>query len=1207
MSPSSSKTTQPSKGRKRPVKPKGGKIPKSAGAPKELAPSFATGGGGTHFETHVQAAFVTLMLTGGYAPGLRPWPIVEVKLQGKIEGYETDDLVVTIQRPGANERRRLLGQIKFSCDLTARSAVFADVLRAHWLDYQSGTFSRGADALALTTGPMKDIDITNVHWLLRQSRATDTAETFIRRVETAKFRPPHAPGKLDAFRYHLTRANGGVAITDQVLWDFLRHFHLLSYDLGGEFGVVLPLLHSHMAQFRLEAHLYWGRLVAYVGAMNPDAGVITRDRVPEEIREAFAMPQPTVIPTAYTSRLSLSATETEQLPVELAALLLIGGIDDTNEHDLDAAAEVLGVSKADLVTRMRTALRSGQRSLVYAKGTWRVLDRKNAVASNADQLFPDHIERFVTVASNVLSEDELVRSSDINLLGHTEAPSGFTYSSTFRQGLAEGLAILGNFTDQFVRLRDDMAESGADRAVKAILHGAPWERWAALTTLLPALAEASPPAFLRAAERARRDEGTLTQILMRGKVDLFETEYLSGLLWAFEAIAWKPEYFFPACYSLAALADLDDITARTGRPASSLATILLPWRPQTEAGPSARIRILHSMSEEYPRVVFPLLLALLPSRGQISSGTQRPLWRATPLSADAISVSPDEYHDQVDELAKLAITLAQDNPERLLQLVQYTSGLAPETIERLLDTVHDLAVWVADDDLRLRLWTGLNKELAKHRRFATEAWALDPDALAKLEQIASDFAPTDPMVSLRPLFGNDDLTLFDQDESDYDRKRDKLAKRRVDALEQILRGGVDKVLEFAQHVAAPHRVGDALAALAGPDIDAALLPELVTSTVRSLRAMVGSYALRRYDIEGDKWLESLNLQLWLPDQVGAFLAFLPLKLSLWRYAVMHSKKAREIYWSEVAISPFTAESEVNSAVLFLIRYGRAADAVELLDLQRYQTRKPDPQLCVEALQACLVEAHDRIDENHMLDLLRYVQEAGDVDEASLEQVEFALLPLFFLPGSTRPITLERRLSHDPEFFCDMVRTVYRPDHEASTSDTPEPVDEQKRKRAEHAWRLLEQWREFPGMSDGGVFDAREFKAWFDAVRLSATASGHVDAAMSHVGQVIAHFPKNTDQFWLPAILARALDERDAVSMRDGFRTGLFNARGPHWVNPSGQDEFVLSDTYAAQAVEADQAGYNRLAELFRDIAKYHKRAGKSIKEEYQQRLGTSEG
>ena len=66
---------------------------------KNLSNPFSTGGGGSHFEAHVQASFVVLMLSGGYAPCLPCWPISEIKLQGKVEGFETDDLIVYIENP----------------------------------------------------------------------------------------------------------------------------------------------------------------------------------------------------------------------------------------------------------------------------------------------------------------------------------------------------------------------------------------------------------------------------------------------------------------------------------------------------------------------------------------------------------------------------------------------------------------------------------------------------------------------------------------------------------------------------------------------------------------------------------------------------------------------------------------------------------------------------------------------------------------------------------------------------------------------------------------------------------------------------------------------------------------------------------------------------------------------------------------------------
>jgi len=52
-----------------------------------------------NFETHVQASFVVLMVTDGFAAYFPGCPIKKIKLQGKYAGYDTDDLIVFVERP----------------------------------------------------------------------------------------------------------------------------------------------------------------------------------------------------------------------------------------------------------------------------------------------------------------------------------------------------------------------------------------------------------------------------------------------------------------------------------------------------------------------------------------------------------------------------------------------------------------------------------------------------------------------------------------------------------------------------------------------------------------------------------------------------------------------------------------------------------------------------------------------------------------------------------------------------------------------------------------------------------------------------------------------------------------------------------------------------------------------------------------------------
>jgi len=123
----------------------------------QLSNPFSTGGGGTHFENQVQSAFVILMLTGGAVPCLRPWPIKKIKLQGKYEGYNTDDFIVCVEERAGGQKARFLSQIKYSVAVTENDTAFRQVIQAAWNDFQNPEcFNPRTDVITLITGPLTD-------------------------------------------------------------------------------------------------------------------------------------------------------------------------------------------------------------------------------------------------------------------------------------------------------------------------------------------------------------------------------------------------------------------------------------------------------------------------------------------------------------------------------------------------------------------------------------------------------------------------------------------------------------------------------------------------------------------------------------------------------------------------------------------------------------------------------------------------------------------------------------------------------------------------------------------------------------------------------------------------------------------------------------------------------------------------------------------
>lgn len=311
---------------------------------KKLSNSFSTGGGGSHFEAHVQASFVVLMLTGGCAPCLPPWPITKIKLQGKIDGFDTDDLIVFVEK---SNKCKLLGQIKHSLKITNSSEEFAEVMQAAWDDFNNpNVFSRGKDKIALITGSLNKTDTDSVQWLLNHAKHTNDVDEFFRHVKQTNFSSATTRKKLAVIQHHLRAANNRVDVTRDELYSFLQHFHLLGYDLGQEVGVVLSLLHSHISQFHQQyPQGVWSRIVDVVQTWNQDSGTITPDKLPEDLIEAFEQRRVIEIP----KELITAKPATEEMDwsrnshaTDLALVNLLGAWDENNESDIAVLERLLG-------------------------------------------------------------------------------------------------------------------------------------------------------------------------------------------------------------------------------------------------------------------------------------------------------------------------------------------------------------------------------------------------------------------------------------------------------------------------------------------------------------------------------------------------------------------------------------------------------------------------------------------------------------------------------------------------------------------------------------------------------------------------------------------------------------------------------------------------------------------------------------------------
>lgn len=1170
---------------------------------KNLSSPYSTGGGGIHFETAVQACFVTLMLSGGYAPCLAPWPIVEIKLQGKIEGFETDDLIVYIEDPVSQERRRLLGQVKHSIGFTARNTIFGEVLAAAWADFKNSTlFTKGRDAIVLITGPLSAADQLNIRFLLDQARATKDSAEFYRNVQTAHFSPVKSEEKLSAIELHLQNANDGVKLSRDQVFDFLRHYHVVGYDLDSDTGVSLSLLHSHMSQFDMDLPQWaWARIVHFVQTVNRAAGTITTASLPEDLLKAFVR-RPAV---AFPKELQAIEEPTHQNWAQhpnaayLALAVLIGSWNEKNVSDIQEVETLMGIDYETWLTKAGEILHAPDSPLSIRDGRWVVSNRAALFSALGSRLLDQNLSAFKDAAVRVLTERdpafELPQEERYaaNIYGKT-----MSYSAGLRKGISEGLALLGTLPEATNNCSSGEADYTAFMSVREILNGADSILWGTLNLVLPIMAEASPRAFIEAVEQAlAATPCPFDELFLQEDTGVTGRNYLTGLFWALEGLAWDPELLVRVVVVLSDLASHDPGGNWTNRPSNSLATILLPWLPQTLASVDKRLTAVRTALIEQPEVGWTLLLQLLPGRQTISMGTHRPEWRKTIPECWEKGVTRREYLDQTKAYAELALEAAGEDPYRLAELATRLADLPQETFAAYLQRLTSPSVALMPEETRSEIWNALSRFARKHRRFHDAKWALSSERIDLVEATADALAPLSAFERYQYLFDENESDLFEE-RGDWERQRNELIAKREQALAELLEAGdVSQLLSFADKVRWPRQVGLALGAVVDERLDRALLPALLSEPAGKRRLLADGYIWRRFDLQGWDWSEQQLSRDWTALEKARFLSELPFDEAVWRRASECLEDEERLYWSEVQVTPYQTRGDLGIAIAKLLDIGRPNAAIECLAAQLFNQQFPAIGQVFQALLAAVStpEHAGAMDTHSVTELIKFMQTHPGVPEDDLFKVEWAYLPLLGPHGEARPTLLEMKLATEPSFFGEVIKVLYRSKIENPPEDEY-PTD--KKAIAANAWRLLHDWSTPPGLHADGTFSGDHFRAWLASVRSICAESGHLEVAMIQAGEVLIHVPPDDNGLWIDRAVAAELNARDAQEMRDGFRTAIYNSRGVHFVDPTGSPERALAEEYRCKAEAVEDAGFQRLATTLREIAEGYELDAKRIADSY---------
>ena len=872
----------------------------------------------------------------------------------------------------------------------------------------------------------------------------------------------------------------------------------------------------------------------------------------------------------------------------------------TPKNDKQVVEQLTNENYSDWISGIRGILQQTESQLTLKNGIWTVNKRKGLWQTLGENLFDEHLDRFKQIVVDVLkepdpqfelpSEERYAASIHGKVLKHSYA---------LRKGLAESLALLGSQPEALKNCSRGKAETITIISIREIFKDSDWVLWGSLNSLLPTLAEAAPGEFLRAVENAlNKKPCPFDELFSQEGSGTTGGNYMTGLLWALETLAWDEQYLVQATVLLGKLAWHDPGGNWGNRPDNSLRTIFLPWLPQTIASVDKRKVAIQTLQRECPKIAWKLLLDLLPNQHQTSMGSHKPVWRKIIPDDWEKGVTNKDYWDQISSYADLVVEAAKGDFVKLNELISNLDNLPKPSFDKLLEYLKSTEIKDSSEEKRIPLWTALVKFTIKHRRYSDADWALSPELVEKIEQVAKNLTPQKPKNLYRRLFNEGSMELYEE-KGDWQEQEKKLERCRQDAIRKIIAdGGLKAVLQFAETVGYPQEVGGSLGVVAEDDVDSVILPDLLETEDEKLALLARGFIWARRWTKGWEWVDQIDTSGWSNVQIGKFLSCLPFTKDTWQYSEKLLREFEVEYWSRVSVNPYQAKDNLNLVIDKLIKYNRPNAAISCLHRILHDKKPLDKTKAIDALLKAVSsdEPAYSMDAYNTVEIIEALQDDPEVNQDDLFKIEWAYLPLLTGPGrQASPKLLEQKLASEPDFFCEAIRLLYRSKNEAESAKEP---TEQQQMIAQNIWRLLEDWRTPPGMQPDGSFSGDSFKAWLNVVKRECKQSGHLGVALSTIGKVLIHSIADPSGLWVHKVVAESLNAEDAERMRNGFEIGILNSRGVHFVDPTGKPEKELAAKYRQQAEEVENAGYYRFAITLKSLADSYENESEQIIEEH---------
>lgn len=367
-----------------------------------MASPVSTGGGGTIFEKHVDALFLSLLLVRAPLPILKDCQVEEVHLQVENRVWNTDDVLVCAVRPDG-VRRRLAAQVKLQFTIGEKDEICKKVFCDFWADFNGTEFNPATDRFALVTLRGTNVLLEGFNSLLDCARASADSADFMRRLAVDGFLSKTARGYATVIRRIIGVV--GEAPTDEQFWRFLSVLHLLSFDLNTASAQNESWIKALLAATAkggnpmAAAEASWRELLELLDVGMPRAASYRYANLPESLRNRHE-------------------------PIDTRSTEIVRALSDHSSVMLDGLKTTIGatakIARDALISQVLDALSENQIVLISAPAGL----GKSAVAKNCVELLDQDFyclafraEEFAASHIDQTLQQAQVRANGADLLG----------------------------------------------------------------------------------------------------------------------------------------------------------------------------------------------------------------------------------------------------------------------------------------------------------------------------------------------------------------------------------------------------------------------------------------------------------------------------------------------------------------------------------------------------------------------------------------------------------------------------------------------------------------------------------------------------------------------------------------------------------------------------------------------------------------------